>query len=99
MLLSASNAFLRVGITSLSLIDEKDHGAILGLGQTATSLSRMLAPLMAGIAQQGFSEDGPAIIAAASSLFGVACVVFCVPRPTLPSISLTDKKESSKFLL
>ena len=51
MLMSAVNPFQRVGIVALSLNDTEDPGAILGLGQTATSLARMLGPAAAGLAQ------------------------------------------------
>jgi len=66
---SAADPFLRVGITSMSLEGHDDSGTILGLGQTATSLSRMLAPFVAGIAQT-VSEDGPAVIGTIAALFG-----------------------------
>ena len=80
MLLSASNPFMRVGITSLSVGAAGEHGAILGLGQTASSLARMLAPLMAGVAQQGISDDGPALIGALAAVVGTLCIIFCIPR-------------------
>jgi len=83
MLLSATNPFMRVGITSLSLGESnEDHGAILGLGQTSSSLARMFAPLAAGLAQQGFAEDGPALFGAIAAFLGALCIIFFIPRQT-----------------
>jgi len=72
---SAADPFLRVGITSMSLEGHADPGTILGLGQTATSLSRMLAPFMAGLSQAA-SNDGPNVIGALSSFIGLVGLYF-----------------------
>jgi len=68
---SAVDPFLRVGITALSLDSNEDTGAILGLGQTATSLSRMLAPVTAGAVQTLYGTDGPNFVGAASAYLGL----------------------------
>lgn len=72
LLQSGADPFLRVGITSMSLDGHDDFGTILGLGQSATSLSRMLAPFIAGVAQTYLSDqDGPAIIGFTAALLGL----------------------------
>lgn len=68
---SALNPFLRVGITAVSLENhQNDVGAILGLGQSATSLARMISPTAAGISF-GMSSDGPFLLAAISAVLGI----------------------------
>ncbi len=54
-----------------SLDGHNDYGTILGLGQTATSLSRMLAPFVAGISQKYISDDGPAIMGTICGVIGL----------------------------
>ncbi|CAG7834522.1 unnamed protein product [Allacma fusca] len=84
VLVSAVNPFQRVGITALSLTSTEDPGAILGLGQTATSLARMLAPVMAGAAQT-ISDDGPALLGSFSALVAIICTIFLIPSDLTPA--------------
>lgn len=55
----------------------------MGLGQTATSLARMLAPAMAGLAQT-YSDDGPALLGAVAAFLGIFCTIFMISLPSSP---------------
>lgn len=72
---SALNTFLRVGVTTVSLDGhENEIGTILGLGQSATSVARMVSPTLAGIAFE-VSPDGPFLVAAISAVLGIIASV------------------------
>ena len=92
VLVSAVNPFQRVGIAALSLVGTEDPGAVLGLGQTATSLARMLAPTMSGLAQT-FSDDGPALLGAITAFAGIIFTLCLIPA-NLTSKSYVKVKPS-----
>jgi hypothetical protein len=54
----------------MSLEGHADPGTILGLGQTATSSSRMIAPLVAGLSQS-LSDDGPNAVGAVAAFMAL----------------------------
>ena len=92
--LSFSTANLRICLLSLMLQRgrEKGKGAIVGLANSITSISRMLAPTIVGVSQE-YSVDLPGYISAvlAVAAAGVAISCYCYLKPLPTSVETDDK--------
>ena len=86
---SASN--LRICLLSLMLQRgrDKEKGAIVGLANSITSISRMLAPTVVGVSQE-YSVDLPGYVSAALSVgaAGVALSCYCYLKPIPTSVEM-----------
>ncbi|GAB6026730.1 Major facilitator super [Chamberlinius hualienensis] len=86
LILSISTSFLRVCLsTVLAERCQKDKlGAVLGLGQSVTSVARMLAPVAGGVALQ-MGSYGPGLVGSITSTIGLALSVYLCVSPVSKS--------------
>ncbi|XP_022252012.1 major facilitator superfamily domain-containing protein 9-like isoform X2 [Limulus polyphemus] len=82
--LCISNAVGRVSITKITVdrCHKDEIGAVVGLGQSITSLARMLSPLVAGVAQS-ISIHGPGVSGAGSAAVGAVILSLMSKKPTI----------------
>lgn len=73
-LLCIATSFLRVCLSNLlsSRCSKEKMGAVFGLGQSVTSVARMLAPVAGGLALE-LGPHGPGLVGAVSSGIGLLC--------------------------
>ena len=81
--LSLANAIARVAMTNVTIQrgSSEQTGALLGLGASVLSVARMMAPLVAGVAQE-YHVSGPALVGAVFAAVGAA-VMFYAARATV----------------
>lgn len=81
-ILCLSTSFLRVCLTKAlaSRCSKDKFGAVFGLGQSTTSVARMLAPLAGGLAME-MGSYGPSLVGTVTSGFGLMLAVFLCIQP------------------